>query len=117
MKGFLVGPQGRFQLGLPDEPRLEVSEAATSLECLGNSHHPCTHFLPRPPCASSVVGDLRYREEKDKAGESPRKTERDLGKGEAPDGLWTVSLAGQEKPALRVHGVWAQGIPRGADHN
>ena len=45
-EGVCVGPQGRFQLGLPDEPRLEVSEAVTSLECLGNLRHPLYLLFP-----------------------------------------------------------------------
>lgn len=60
-EGVFVRPRGHFQPGLPDELRLEVSEAVTSLECLGSLCHPLyLPTVPRAPCASSVVGDLRY---------------------------------------------------------
>lgn len=45
-EGIFVRPRGRFQPGLSDEPRLEVSEAVTSLECLGSLRHPLYLLFP-----------------------------------------------------------------------
>ena len=55
-EGVFVRPRGHFQPGLPDELRLEVSEAVTSLECLGSLCHPL--YLPYGSSFFNFWGNL-----------------------------------------------------------
>lgn len=129
MKGSLLGAGAIFQPGRSDEPRLEVSEAVTSLECLGNLGLLCTCSSQDATCQLCGWRFEVHREEEDRVGNPRVKTERDLGRGR-PQVDTRLSPVGQEKLALEGaklpgcppphspgHGVWAQGGTRGADHS
>ena len=80
-EGVFVRLWGHFQPGRSEEPRLEVSEAVTSLECPGNLRHPCTCSSQAASCQLCGWRFEVHREKEDKVGNHLVKTERDLGRG------------------------------------